>query len=254
MKHLKILLAFVVAGSAAIMPAVPANSAEISVVGGKLSWDETSFYAPTGCSSFSFNYENGTGIELLEFSMEIKSRYGDVLAWDSVIGMPAGVTGTWSVQICKSDLTDGLGPYSVTLHVEDFYGSVRLAQGQLVFQSRSGSPAVAQPTLTPPAVTPVPNVSTPQSSKDIKSIRVKLASKTVTLTWPSVVDQEGYESNYQVRITRANKSRYGRWTSTDFAAEHTFRKLTVGAIYRAQVRVVDDSKVGPSKSIRFRSK
>jgi hypothetical protein len=254
MKNSKLLLACMVIIAATIVPAAPANSAEISVIGGKLYWDENSLYAPTGCSSFSFNYENGTGIRLLEFSMEIKSRFGDSLERESIIGMPAGVTGTWSSQICKSQLSDGLGPYSVTLHVEDYNGSVRLAQGELLFISRSAPPAVVQPTPAPSTLVTLPNTAIPQSSKVIQSIRVKLSSKTVTLTWPSVLDAEGYESNYQVRISRANSSKYGRWTSTNFATELTYGKLARGALYRAQVRVVSDSKVGPSKMIRFRSK
>lgn len=243
-------------------PAPPQNSSpavtSVEVIGGRVSWDASAFYEPTGCSSFNFDYVNGTGIRLLEFSMELKSRFGDKLADQSVIGMPAGTSGRWSTQICKSALTDGRGPYTVTLHVEDYNGSVRTADAQLTFLSRTSTvtaptvkPApVATPIAKPIGAAPVGGIETLRPS----GLKIKLAAKKATVVWSPLVDQDGFETDFEVRITGKNSSKFGAWRTTGYATSFTFAKLTKGATYKVEVRPVNDSGFGLSKALSFRSR
>lgn len=260
MKFLKFFLSVILAFTSIVVFNAPSRAAELSVSGGQLSWDESTFFEPTGCSSFTFNYFNGTGIRLLQFKMEIKGRFGDKLTDRSVIGMPVGVTGAWSVQICKHQLTDGLGPYTVSLQVEDYNGSVRSTQGQLFFKSRT---ATATPTPTPtPTITPTAPAPSPRATSGagdaanltIPSLRLRLSAKSALVSWSSVFDAEGFEANYEVRITRRNSSTYGDWRETNFATSFQFAKLTPGAKYSVQVRTKTDSGTGKPKVISFRAR
>ncbi len=254
MRIFRIAIAVLVAIASQIVAIQPAKAAEISAIGGVVSWDASTFYQPTGCSNFSFNYVNGTGIRLLEFGMTITSKFGDKLVDKSVIGMPAGITGSWSVQICASDLADGLGPYNVVLSVEDYQGSVRTAQGQLTFISRSG---VKTPMVTTPVVTPKPSVGnsgTITSILQLASVKIGLASKKATISWPSVFDASGIETNYQVRITGKNKATFGAWRNTNFNTTYTFTGLSKGGRYQVEVRPLSNLGPGALKRVTIKAK
>jgi hypothetical protein len=251
LKLLRFFVSCLLALTGVFTTSTPSNATEISAIGGRVTWDESTFYEPIGCSSFSFNYVNGTGIRLLEFKIEIKSRYGDKLNSHSVVGMPAGVTGAWTAQICKSQLTDGLGPYTVTLQVEDYSGSVRTGQGQLLFKSRTAA-ATPSPSATPK---PTPSATTGGAANlTLTNLKIKLTSKTAVLSWSKILDSEGYETNYEVRISGKNNSSYGPWRETGFAPNAQFSKLTPGATYKVQIRAKTDSGIGPTKPLTFKAR
>lgn len=138
-------------------PSLPSSNspAQLDVLGASVSWDPSTLYEPTGCSNFNFDYLNGTGLRLLQFQFQIKSKFGDSIANKAQIGFPAGNSGKWSIQICKSSLVDGLGPYTTELSIEDYQGSVRSVTGTLIFLSRGGGSATPVPTLRP-TQTPIP--------------------------------------------------------------------------------------------------
>jgi hypothetical protein len=125
------------APSGSFRPVFPEASVGMEVLGGRVSWDPNSLFQPTGCSNFNFNYVNGTGIRLLQLEFQVKSKFGDSMIRESEIGIPAGNSGVWRVQVCRSALTDGLGPYSVEVSIEDYNGTVRSVQGTLSFVSRT---------------------------------------------------------------------------------------------------------------------
>ena len=137
----------------------PAKASQLEVMGATVTWDPATLFEPTGCSSFNFSYNNGTGIRLLQLEFQVKSRFGDSLIRESQIGIPAGTTGQWRVQVCAFELVDGLGPYSTELSIEDYEGTVRSATGSLSFLSRSGS-------STPPA-TELPSQTGSQSLLEV---------------------------------------------------------------------------------------
>lgn len=151
-----------VAPSGAFKPVFPPANSRLEVLGATVEFDANSLFQPSGCSSFVFNYSNGTGIRLLQLEFQIKSKFGDSVVRESEIGIPAGNSGVWRAQICRSALTDGLGPYTTELSIEDYSGTVRSVTGQLTFVARtaktppfasSGGAAQPQPSNPTPAVT-----------------------------------------------------------------------------------------------------
>ena len=58
----------------------PAKADSLDVIGATVTWDASMLYEPTGCSSFNFSYQNGSGIRLLQLEFQIKSKFGDSIA------------------------------------------------------------------------------------------------------------------------------------------------------------------------------
>ena len=111
------LTTFVAVVSGAVAgPAVPAQAADqsLDVYGFSVTWSDT-MYFPTGCSNFSFKYQNNTGMKLLQVGFILTDPWGEKVADNSLIGAPSGGSGTWNEQICKSSLKNGLGPYTINV-------------------------------------------------------------------------------------------------------------------------------------------
>jgi hypothetical protein len=135
--------------------ASPAHAGDLDLLGAKLSWDDQAFYAPSGCSRFTLRYENGLPGTLRSLGFTITSRFGDAVAEENEFGIGSGLSGTFSPQICGFQLTDGLGPYTVTFKISDYAGSSRETTAPLTFLARPGS--------TQPAAEPSPSVSDNQN-------------------------------------------------------------------------------------------
>lgn len=130
-----------------IVVADSARAGQVNVLGATVTWDDNAMFFPEGCSNFNFNYFNGTGIRLLVLGFRIVDPFGGVIARDSQIGIPAGISGRWSEQICNFEVEDtGLSPYTLEVEIEDYVGSVRTGSAPFSFRER-----------------PVPLPSAPQS-------------------------------------------------------------------------------------------
>lgn len=92
---------------------------EVSVSGATVRWS-TELFFPTGCSRFTFYYSNYTGIRLLSLEMDITDSTGNLITWESEIGINNNVSGTWSTQICGHQLDGGPEFYNVELIIEDY--------------------------------------------------------------------------------------------------------------------------------------
>jgi hypothetical protein len=132
-----------------------ARAGQLDVQGASLSWDDSTFYMPTGCSRFKFNWANNTGRRLLKLGFTMTDPFGDSVAWDSKIGIESGTSGFFDEQICRHQLENGLGPYTVTLTIEDYTSmgaGAFAASGQLNFIPRPGSaPAPSETAKRPGA-------------------------------------------------------------------------------------------------------
>jgi hypothetical protein len=198
----------------------------LEVYGVTLDWDPETFWAPSGCSSFAFKYSNGSGIRLLVIEFELLSVYGDKVAWESEIGVDPGIYGTWSEQICASDLADGLGPYKLRLTIEDYAGSSRSAEGELTFKAR-------------PAV--------------VKNVRIAPTANSARVTWGYLPNATGYE----LRFTYNNNSKkFGPWNEVAALTSPNIRltKLASKTNYRVQIRAVTDYGYGPVVTVSFRTR
>ncbi len=204
----------------------PASSSHLDVYGVTLDWNPESFWAPAGCSTFDFSYRNGSGIRLLSIEFEILSQFGDKVGWDSEVGVDPGISGTWSEQICASDLTDGLGPYKLRLLIEDYASQSRSVETGLTFKAR-------------PAV--------------IKNLRAAPTNKQARVTWSYLANAEGYE----IRITYSNNvKRYGAWTQIDsgYSSSFIWTGLRGKTTYKVQVRAVTPFGYGDPSTVTFKTK
>ena len=147
-------------GTGMLLPAPVAQAASADVMGATVSWDDSKMFRPSGCSRYMFNYSNGTGIRLLILGFSLTDPYGNVVANNSQIGINPGITGNWNTQICRSQVSNGLGPYTLTVEIKDYAGSVRNASAPFSF-------------VEPPA--PLP--SAPQE------VNAAVANRAASISW-----------------------------------------------------------------------
>ena len=197
----------------------------VSVAGASVTWDSASLWAPVGCSRFDFSYKNETGIRLLVLSAEITSQFGDSVARESEIGVDPNVFGTWSVQICESDLVDGLGPYRLRLSIEDYDSSERSAIAEINFKAR-------------PA--------------DIKGLRAVPSTSSATIAWNKLAQAEAYE----IRITsNSNFKKFGAWRETSsYWATFKWTGLKRKTNYKVEVRAITTWGYGPASTVTFKTR
>jgi hypothetical protein len=155
--------------------ASPANAGQVEVQGASISWDDATFYMPTGCSRFQFNWSNQTGRRLLALRLSMTDPFGDSVVSDSKIGIESGTSGFFDRQICRHQLENGLGPYRVTLTIEDYTslgGGAWASTADLNFIPRPGeAPAPTQ--TAAPAQTPKPTAAKPIRCVNKKTFAVK---------------------------------------------------------------------------------
>ena len=168
------------AGTMVVAP--PANAGAVDVLGATVTWDDSTMYLPEGCSRFTFNYSNGSGIRLLRLGFQIADQYGDVITWDSQIGINPGITGNWSKQICSSAVaSSGLGPYTLTVEIKDYAGSVRNGSAPFIFIER-----------------PVPPPSAPQG------VAASIANRDGSVSWTAPATNAASAREYIVTDVGAN--------------------------------------------------
>lgn len=112
---------------------------EVSVGGAYVWWDIESMYFPSGCSRFNFYYENYTGIRLLTLEMNITDSTGNLIVWDSEIGINNGVTGSWSKQICAFELDAGPDLYNIEIIIKDYSSHTYTDSDFIWFLGASGT-------------------------------------------------------------------------------------------------------------------
>lgn len=166
----------------------PAHAGSIDLLGAKLSWSD-SMYVADGCSQYAFDYVNGSGIRLLSFSMTITDPFGRKLEDASIVGMDSGRSGTFSEQICTRSFTNGRGPYTVTLRIEDFAGSSRQSSAELYFLEIPRTPSASGTPTTLPS--PIPTVTVTATPRP---------APTVTVTAAPIVTQDPFYKNEAFRL------------------------------------------------------
>jgi hypothetical protein len=142
-----IALSLIFGLSALAAPASRADSLEI--LGGAVSWPDK-MYLPDSCSSYAFQYKNNTGVRLLQLGFILTDPFGRKLENESEVGIDPNKSGTWNVQMCKSDFNNGLGPYVMKIFVKDYSSTQREISKEIYFLAIPGSTAqpVPAPTVT----------------------------------------------------------------------------------------------------------
>jgi hypothetical protein len=185
---------------AAIFP-IRAEAAELNVYGATLSWSDK-MYKSDGCSRYNFEYFNGSGIRLLDLEMVITDPYGRKVANESKIGIDPNLRGTFTPQICASQFTAGLGPYTVELSIEDYAGSTRRGTKDFFFLAIPGSNSGGSSSGGIGA-TPAPTVTVtarPSPGPTVTVTATPAPAPTVTVTASSAPVIDPYFKNEATRL------------------------------------------------------
>lgn len=204
---------------AVIVPTQVAHAGTLDAQGVTLTWADT-MYKPAKykCNVYDFQYSNGVGFKLLEIRLDILDPYQQSLGFKSEIGVLNGASGTWNVQICDHQFTNGVGPYTFKLSIKDYSSNTVTRQTSFTF-TEIPTPAptpTPTPTLTP-APTPTPTTPTPtlmaQSlAKPRAKVKVgksaKLAKKTKQgsrLKWKTTTKKVCKVKKYKVKGLKKGK-------------------------------------------------
>ena len=114
---------------------------EINILGSKISWSEK-MYISDNCSRYDFTYSNETGIRLLQIGFELNDPYGRNLISNAQVGIDSGKSGTWNMQICSKQFTNGLGPYVMKGIVKEYGSHQRQETREIYFLPLPGTPTV----------------------------------------------------------------------------------------------------------------
>jgi len=134
-----------------VAPASRADS--LDVLGGIVSWPDK-MYLPDGCSNFSFQYKNNSGVRLLQLGFILSDPYGRKLEDASQIGIDPGKSGTWNQQMCSWDFKNGTGPYVMKVYLEDYSSIQREVTKEIFFSAIPGNATSPSSGLSPaPTVT-----------------------------------------------------------------------------------------------------
>lgn len=121
--------------------AATSSAGEMNILGGKISWQDK-MYISDGCSRYDFSYSNESGNRLLQLGFELNDPYGRNLIFNSQVGIESSKSGTWSMQICSKQFTNGLGPYLIKGIVKEYGSSQRQETREIYFLPLPGTPAV----------------------------------------------------------------------------------------------------------------
>jgi hypothetical protein len=141
-----------------------AQAGELSTNGATVSWDDATFYYPSGCSQFRLNYSLAPSVLIVDIA--VTNKFGDNVGSTLILG--SGTQGSKTLQICRSSATPQLAPFTMSMEVQQSHssgdGSTSVVSSPLVFLSRDGA---VTPTPTPtPTATSAPIASpTPTQTK-----------------------------------------------------------------------------------------
>lgn len=102
---LKKIFAFALVATLVLVNVESASASEATDGTTTVTWDESSMYVPSGCSSFTFNYTSNA-TRLYFSNIVLVNAYGDNLGQSLTFNKPSGTT---SIQVCyNKDFTPPL--------------------------------------------------------------------------------------------------------------------------------------------------
>ena len=157
------------AGSVAGASYATAAPGSLTGVATSISWDDSNWYIPTGCSDYTFNYTSTPAAFLSEVT--ILNQFGDKLGSKSVGGgYGEGGSGSVAVQVCSFRVGDDVGQeFPVVIQLEDKRsssygdGGSQILTGTAVFKTRRAPAPEAEPA---PAPTPTVGEAVKEKKKN----------------------------------------------------------------------------------------
>jgi hypothetical protein len=151
----KLAIASIAAIFATLLSIQSAQAGQLSSNDASISWDESNFYYPSGCSSFTFNYNLANSV--LFASIKVTNKFGDNAGSTSLSG--TGTSGAKSLQICSTYAKPEFAPFLLSFEVQQSFstgsGKADIVTAPLNFISRSATPTKSQT----PAASQSPDLS-----------------------------------------------------------------------------------------------
>jgi len=172
MKTLRLFLVGLLIATTSLFAVSVANAGQLSTAGASISWDDTTFYEPSSCTSYTFTYTATN--KVLFANIKITNKFNDEVGGTIFSGPNSGKA---SVQVCTGkDLSGAKVVLKVTGSVI-YGGTDDIVSTPITFLSRSGSPTASS---TPaPAVT-VTAKSSPAPTVTVTAIPAPAPTVTVT--------------------------------------------------------------------------
>jgi len=185
MKTLRMALVALLIAFTSIFATSFANAGELEVLGAKLSWSDTMYKAEAVCGNYAFNYVNGSGVQLMQLGYILSDPYGRIVSQNSEVGIKPNISGTWNQQICRSQFTNGVGPYSIKLFAKDLASTQREATRDIYFLDLPTATPTPTPTVTVTATpAPAPTVTVTAKPSPAPTVTVTATPAPAPTTFP----------------------------------------------------------------------
>lgn len=127
-----------------VVVAPTATAGTLTAGGVALSWDDSTFYAPKDdldLKEYKFTYANNSSTDAL-VTIDLTDKFGDKVGVGDFASAKPGQTGFLEISfVYAKKLTNGLGPYTLTMTVKPFSGSDAQATAPITFLSRAAGAA-----------------------------------------------------------------------------------------------------------------
>jgi hypothetical protein len=157
MKILRILIAGLLVTIYSVFSLSNANAGQLSAAGATISWDDGTFYEPSLCTGYNFEYTASN--KVLFADIEITNRFNDKIGSATFSGSKP--SGKVSVQVCTGKDLTGTKVALVVKGSSVYGGSDDIVSAPISFLSRTASSTVTPaPTVTVTArPSPAPTVT-----------------------------------------------------------------------------------------------
>ena len=194
MKTLRLLLVGLLITTTSLFAVSVANAGQLSTSGASISWDDSTFYVPSGCTRYNFTY-SATNKVLLA-NIKITNKFNDEVGSTTFFGPN---TGSVSVQVCANNDLTGTKVDLVVRGSSVNGGTDGIVSTPITFLSRS-----ATPTASP---TPAPTVTvtaTPAPAPTVTVTATPAPAPTVYLTNPSDKNLSDLVSSLKSQVNLLN--------------------------------------------------
>ena len=175
MNTLRLLLIGLLITTTSLVAVSVANAGELNTAGASISWDDSTFYVPSSCTSYNFSYSATNKVLIAD--IKITNKFNDEVGSAIFFGPNTGKT---SVQVCTGkDLTGTKVVLKVTGSAI-FGGTDDIVSTPITFLSRSGTPSASStpaPTVTVTA-TPAPAPTVTVTATPAPAPTVTVAAKS----------------------------------------------------------------------------
>ena len=168
MNKLRLLLVGLLITTTSLFMVSVANAGQLSTAGASISWDDSTFYEPSSCTSYTFSYTATNKVLIGE--IKITNRFNDEVGSMSFFGPNSGKI---SVQVCTGKDLSGTKVVLKVTGSASYGGTDDIVSTPITFLSRSGS--------TTASTTPAPTVTVTATPAPAQTVYVSNpADKTLT--------------------------------------------------------------------------